>query len=77
MSNTATLSAAITEAAALIEQYNPKLAYCFRAEPFRRIDLAHAFAAGFKTNEHGDAPEICHLILRVAYADRDARALAA
>jgi hypothetical protein len=67
------LTAIIADAAAIIELYNPKLAACFRTQPFRRVDLARAFAAGFKTNEFGDLPDFCYLILKAAYADRDSR----
>lgn len=74
MSNANQLATAISEAADLIEKYNPMLAACFRLQPFRRVDLALAFAAGFKPNEYGDIPRICRLILEVAYADRSTRA---
>jgi hypothetical protein len=77
MSNATTLSAIIENAAQIIGEYNPQLANCFRTQPFRRVILAESFAAGFKKNEYGDAPEICHLILRAAYADRASRAVAA
>ncbi len=73
MTNANQLEATISEAAALIESYNPSLAACFRSQPFRRVDLARAFAAGFKPNEYGDLPRICYLILEVAYADKAAR----
>ncbi len=65
----------INSAAALIAKYNPTLADCFRNEPFRRVNLALAFAAGFKRNEHDDVHPVASLILRVAYADREARAI--
>jgi hypothetical protein len=68
----------INSAAALIATRNPSLASCFRNQPLRRVDLAHAFAAGFTG---GDTSKDIHpeamLILRVAYADRESRRLAA
>ena len=68
----------INNAAALIAMYNPKLADCFRDQPRRRVDLAHAFAAGFTG---GDISKDIHpsamIVMRIAYADREARRLAA
>jgi hypothetical protein len=67
----------IKEAASIIRDYDPALAEAFISNPFRRIDLACAFSSGFVKSPEDDAPEFCNIILRVAYADRDARRLAA
>ena len=67
----------INEAAAIIRQYNVALADAFLAQPFRRVELACAFSRGFVQNPEDDAPEFCNLVLRVAYADKEARRLAA
>ena len=63
----------ITEAAAIIRKYNPRLAAEFIASPFRRVDLAHAFARGFVKNESDDVHPLGSLVIRVALADRQAR----
>lgn len=66
----------IKSAAELIATYNPKLADCFRNQPLRRVDLAHAFAAGFAGGDPSkDIHPVASLVLRVAYADREARRL--
>lgn len=59
--------------AATIRQYNPTLADCYLRQPFRRVDLAYAFAAGFKVNQWGDAPKVAVEVIRAALADREAR----
>jgi high-affinity nickel permease len=58
----------ITNAAALIREYNPALATKFITEPFQRVNLAFAFAAGFD-----DVHPVAALVIRAAIADRDAR----
>jgi hypothetical protein len=65
----------IKSAADLIASYNPKLAECFRTQPLRRVDLAFAFAAGFKTNEYRDVHPVASLVIRAACADRESRRL--
>lgn len=67
----------ITETADLIRQYNPRLAAAFEAQPFRRVELARAFARGFVTDAADDVHPVAAAVLRVAYADRDARIAAA
>lgn len=63
----------VAEAAAIIRTYNPALADCWLRQPFRRLDLARAFAAGFAVNEWGEAPPVAYEVIRVALADREAR----
>lgn len=63
----------INETAALIRQYNPRLAEAFINQPFRRVDLAQAFSRGFADSIGGDIHPAANAVLRVAYADRDAR----
>lgn len=65
----------INETAALIAAYNPQLAAAFIAQPFRRVDLARSFAVGFVQDVEDDVHPVAAAVLRVAYADRDARRL--
>jgi hypothetical protein len=73
MTNTADI---IADAAALIATYNPALADCFRNEPFRRVNLALAFAAGFRKSVNDDIHPTASMVLRVAYLDRQTRVAA-
>jgi hypothetical protein len=57
----------------LIREYNAALADCYVRQPFRRVDLARAFAAGFKPDQHGDVPAVCWEVVRSALADCEAR----
>jgi hypothetical protein len=66
------MNAAINTAA-LIRKYNPALADCWIRQPYRRLDLARAFAAGFSADEYGELPAICWTVIRSALADSEAR----
>ena len=66
------MNAAI-KTAAMIRQYNPALADCWIRQPYRRLDLANAFAAGFSPDEYGDLPAVCWAVIRSALADKEAR----
>ena len=68
-----TIDTLIAEAADLIRPFSAELADAFIAEPFRRVDLALGFAAGFATEESDDIDPRASLVLRVAFADRDLR----
>jgi len=68
-----TMTTIITNAAAIIANYNPTLADLFIAQPLRRVDLAFAFAAGFAENEYGDIHPTASLIIRAALCDRENR----
>ena len=59
--------------AATIRQHNPALADCYIRQPFRRVDLAQAFAAGFSVDQFGELPAVCWVVIRAAIADREAR----
>jgi hypothetical protein len=63
----------ITNAAAIIANYNPTLANLFIAQPLRRVDLAYAFSAGFAKNEYGDINATASLVIRAALLDRESR----
>jgi hypothetical protein len=63
----------ISNAAAIIANYNPTLASLFIAQPLRRVDLAFAFAAGFTKNEYGDIHPSASLVIRAALCDREER----
>ena len=66
------MNAAI-QTAALIRQYNPALANCWMSQPYRRLDLARAFAAGFAADQYGEIPAVCWTVIQSALADREAR----
>lgn len=66
------MNAAI-KTAEVIRQYNAALADCYLRQPLRRVDLANAFAAGFKPDQYGDVPSVCWGVIRSALADREAR----
>jgi len=65
----------IKETAAMIASYNPALAKAFASDPFRRVDLAHAFAAGFVRADHDDPHPAGLVAVKVAYFDRENRKL--
>lgn len=67
----------IAEAASIIREYNAPLANAFVARPFSRVDLARAFAAGFVSSPEEDIHPAAALVLRIAYADKERRRLAA
>jgi hypothetical protein len=64
---------ATIKTAELIRQYNPALAECWIRQPYRRLDLANAFAAGFSEDQYGDLPAVCWAVIRSALADSEAR----
>ena len=64
----------IEQAAELIQPFSADLAAAFLADPFRRVDLALAFANGFANDVTDDIHPTAQLVLRVAFADRDLRA---
>lgn len=61
----------ISEACDLIHPFNPDLAKAFQEQPFNRVNLALAFARGFKE----DLNQTASLVLQVAYLDRTSREL--
>ena len=62
----------INNAARLIGQYNGQLAQMWLAKPFHRVQIAHAFAAGFAQGEDQDVHPDASLVLEVAFLFRDA-----
>ena len=66
------MNAAI-KTAALIREYNPALANCWISQPFRRLDLARAFAAGFAADQYGELPAVCWTVIQSALADSESR----
>ena len=73
------MQALITETAALIAKYDPQWAQKFVNEPFRRVEIATAFANGFLNGRPADSDPHPHalLVVEVALLDRRARRLAA
>jgi hypothetical protein len=67
----------INQAADLIAQVNPQLAKAWKAQPFNRLNIAYAFAAGFAKSDEDDINEIASLVIRVALLDREMRKEAA
>jgi hypothetical protein len=65
----------IRDAADIIRPFSPDLAAAFIAQPFARIDLALGFAAGFAKDDADDIHPAASIILQIAFADRDARAI--
>lgn len=63
----------VGEAADLLRPFNEELANAFLNEPFRRVDLALAFASGFAKEDTDDIHPTASLVLRVALFDRDSR----
>lgn len=66
------MNAAI-KTADLIRKHNAAIADCYIRQPWRRVDLARAFAAGFKPDQYGDVPAVCWTVLRAAMADSESR----
>ena len=54
----------------ILSQYSKELAQAFKDKPFSQISLARAFAGSFGE----EVPEIGFVVIRAAYAIRDARA---
>jgi hypothetical protein len=67
----------INQAADLIAKFNPQLAKAWMSQPFNRVNLAYAFAAGFAKSETDDINENAALVIRVALLDREMRMEAA
>ena len=68
------MTSIITNAAAIIANYNPTLASMFIAQPLRRVDYAYAFAAGFAKKPTDDIHPVASLVIRAALCDREERA---
>ena len=66
----------INDAANVLAQFSVELAEAFRSQPFRRVDLARAFARGFVRDSGEDIHPTAEVILRVALLDREMRAAA-
>jgi hypothetical protein len=62
----------IADAADLIREFSPATAQAFLTQPFRRIQLAQAFAGGFA--RHSDySRRVCALVTRAAELDKAER----
>ena len=70
-----TIDRTIEETAEVLEHFSADLAEAWRARPFRRMDLAFAFAAGFDKIE--DVHPTASLVIHVAELDREIRRPAA
>lgn len=57
----------------ILAKFSPDLAEMFRTQPFNRVDIAVAFAAGFVQNNSDDPNPIAMTVLKVAFLDRDSR----
>jgi hypothetical protein len=64
----------VRETADLLRPFSEDLADAFVADPFRRVDLAFAFAAGLAKHETDDVHPTAATVLQVALFDRDRRA---
>lgn len=63
----------VREAADLLRPFSQDLADAFLSDPFRRVDLAFAFASGFAKDETDDVHPTASLVIQVALFDRDSR----
>ena len=60
-------------AAEAISLFNEKLAEMYRNQYWKRMDLARAFAVGFKVDEYGDYPKVAWLVIRATMNDKEQR----
>lgn len=69
----------ILEADRLIADYDVSLASKWMSEPFSRVNIAYAFAAGFNSgkDESEDIHPTANIVIRVAMLDREMRKEAA
>jgi hypothetical protein len=67
----------VKDAADMIARYNPRLARLFINQPFNRVTIAHAFAAGFNKSKTADVHYVANIVLRIAYTDREHRSISA
>jgi len=58
---------------ALLMDFSEGLAEAWATQPFRRVDLARAFARGFVKNPEDDPHPTALLVLKVAMLDQDLR----
>ena len=63
----------IEDTATLIAEYNPQLADAWRSKPFKRVDLAYAFARGFVKNEEDDINPIASIVIQASLLDQQVR----
>lgn len=71
MSNS--IQTAVNEAANIMSQFSPEIAEMFRTQPFNRVDIAVAFAAGFVKNDSDDPNPTAMIVMKVAFMDRESR----
>lgn len=66
--------ALINETADVLRQHSPELADAWTNAPtsWKRIDLAHAVAAGYVSNGEDDVHPVASVVLRAAYLLREA-----
>jgi len=70
---TTTLTTLVEETAELLESFSPELAEAWRSNPFGRVNLAFAFAAGFAKDPSDDVHPTASLVVQVALKDRESR----
>ena len=67
----------IDRATDIIRHFSPDAADAFVAQPFARVDIAFAFAAGFTKDDSDDVHPAAAAVIDVAIRDRDIRAMRA
>ena len=67
------MQAIINDTVDILAKFSPDLAEMFRTQPFNRVDIAVAFAAGFVKNDNDDPNPTAIAVLEVAFMDRNAR----
>jgi len=63
----------INDTVDILAKFSPDLAEMFRTQPFNRVDIAVAFAAGFVQNDNNDPNQTAMAVMKVAFMDRDSR----
>jgi hypothetical protein len=62
-------------AAEILAHYSKDLARTWQLDPWRRVDVAYAFAAGMVDNPEEDVHPTASLIIRLALLDRALRVM--
>lgn len=67
---TSTIASVIRQSSLLIAEFNPALAKAWDSKPFSRVEIAYAFARGFKGE---DIHPAASAVIRAALMERDNR----
>ena len=67
------MNSIINNTVRIIAKFSPDMAEMFRTQPFNRVDIAVAFAAGFVKNDNDDPNPTAMAVMEVAFMDRNSR----